>query len=95
MASGFVGMGLALATYAALASGRLGHNDARYYLLNLAGTLLILASLFAQWNFPAFVTQILWIIFSLFGLWRLRRAPRSGLLPHAEEGGDRLRSQNE
>jgi len=76
--SGFAGMAVALATYAALASGRLGHNDARYYLLNLIGTLLILASLFAQWNFPAFVTQILWIIFSLFGLWRTRHSSHAG-----------------
>jgi hypothetical protein len=71
--AGFVGAGIVLVAYFANQSGRLASSDWRFPAANLAGSVLILASLMVQWNFPSVVIEGFWVAISLYGL--LRAAP--------------------
>ena len=73
-AIGLVGVVIVLVTYGLLTTGRMGENEPRYYWLNIIGTTGIAVSVLVQWNLASMVAQILWIIVSLFGLYRIRKA---------------------
>ena len=74
MAAGFVGVALIVAAYFANQQGWLGSDDWRFPVANLAGSLLILASLYTAWNFPSAVIEVIWAGISVYGLARqLRR----------------------
>ena len=48
--------------------------DWRFPMLNLVGAMLILVSLWVDWNFPSFVMEVFWLAISLYGLarsWRI------------------------
>lgn len=72
---GFAGIGLILLAYALLQADRWNSRSVGYLLANLAGSLLLLASILGS---PAPVAEVLaptlmqfaWIAISLFGLWR-------------------------
>ncbi len=70
---GILGVVINLAAYALLSSGRIRADEARYQLLNIAGTSCLLVSLCAQWNLPAFLTNIAWLVIGIVGLVRIRR----------------------
>ena len=73
IAIGLIGVVVVLVTYGLLTTGRIGENDARYYWLNIIGTTGIAVSILVQWNLASMVAQILWILVSFFGLYRIRR----------------------
>ncbi len=66
--AGFAGAALIIAAYFANQQRWLRSDDWRYPCLNLVGALLILASLFFEWNFPSVVIEFFWIGISLWGL---------------------------
>ena len=70
---GLLGVGIVLFTYGMLTLGKMGENEPRYYILNIIGTIGIAISLLVQWNLAAMVAQVLWIVVSLVGLYRIRR----------------------
>jgi hypothetical protein len=71
---GLVGVALIVAAYFANQQDWLASADWRFPAANLAGSLLILASLYAAWNFPSAVIEVIWAAISLYGLGRhLRR----------------------
>ena len=73
-AAGFVGVALIVAAYFTNQQDWLGSEDWRFPAANLAGSLLILASLYTAWNFPSAVIEVIWAAISLYGLSRhLRR----------------------
>lgn len=72
-AIGFLGVIIVLLAYALLTVGKLKGDDWRYPVLNIVGTLGIVASLFAQFNLPSMVTQLMWIAVSIIGLMRIAR----------------------
>jgi hypothetical protein len=65
---GFVGAALIIATYFANQQRWLPSADWRFPCLNLLGALLILASLYFEWNLPSVVIELFWIAISLWGL---------------------------
>jgi hypothetical protein len=73
---GVAGTFIVLLAYALLTTGRLSNNDPRYPALNILGTSGILFSLRYEWNLPAVVTQVLWILIGIAALVRIyaRRA---------------------
>lgn len=76
---GFVGVGLIVAAYFANQQDWLSAEDWRFPAANLAGSLLILASLWTGWNFPSAVIEVIWSAISLYGLirrWRARPPQR-------------------
>jgi hypothetical protein len=78
-ALGVVGVGLILIAYAGATSGRLDARRAPALLLNLAGALLILVSLYFDFNLSAVLMEGAWALVAVIGLVRLalggRRTP--------------------
>ncbi len=70
VAVGFVGAAVIVVAYFANQQGWLRSSDWRFPAANLLGSVLIFASLFAQWNFPSAVIEAFWIAISLYGLKR-------------------------
>ena len=67
-AIGLVGVGFIVVAYFATQKRWLSSEDWRFPAANLAGSLLILASLFVEWNTPSAVIEFFWIAISLYGL---------------------------
>jgi len=70
---GFVGVGAIVVAYFANQQGWLDAENWRFPAANLAGSLLILVSLWTAWNFPSAVIEVIWAAISLYGLLRRRR----------------------
>jgi hypothetical protein len=72
-AIGLFGVGVILVAYFANQQRWLSSEDWRFPAANLLGSLLILASLFVEWNTPSVVIELFWIAISLYGLVRCPR----------------------
>tara|TARA_R110002012_G_scaffold302549_2_gene503533 strand:- start:14678 stop:14926 length:249 start_codon:yes stop_codon:yes gene_type:complete len=70
-ALGVVGVLLILIAYAGATSGRLDARHAPALLLNLAGALLILVSLYVDFNLSAVLMEGAWALVAVVGLGRL------------------------
>ena len=70
---GLIGVALILLAYGLLQFERMAAADWRYSALNGAGALLILVSLYYDFNLPTFVIEVAWVGISAFGLWRAWR----------------------
>ena len=68
---GIIGVGLILTAYAGATAGRMDPKKAPALLLNLAGALLILGSLYFDFNLSAVLMEGAWAAVALFGLARL------------------------
>ena len=68
--AGFAGVGFIVVAYFANQQGWLNAEDWRFPAANLAGSLLILTSLWTAWNFPSAVIEVIWAAISLYGLIR-------------------------
>lgn len=73
-AVGLLGVALYVAAYAGLQLGLLGLADVRYTVLNAVGGLAVIFSLVYNFNLAAFVTQVLWLVFTIVGYLRARKA---------------------
>jgi hypothetical protein len=80
-ATGLVGVALILAAYFANQRRWLSSEDWRFPAANLVGSLLIMVSLYAEWNLPSVIVELCWIAISTYGLlsrfWRHPDAPLS------------------
>jgi hypothetical protein len=70
---GNVGVVLIIIDYLLLQLNRIGSNSLSYSLLNAIGASLIIISLLFNFNLSAFVMEAIWVIISLFGLYRYFR----------------------
>jgi paired small multidrug resistance pump len=71
---GFAGVACVLGSYFALQAGKLEANSPRYQWANILGSLFILVSLYYEPNKSSITIQIVWILISVYGLVRSRRA---------------------
>ena len=71
---GLIGVAAFLVAYGLLQFGRLRHDEPVYLALNGFGSLLVLVSLFYSFNLPSFVTQVMWLVFTVIGFVRVRNA---------------------
>ena len=69
---GNVGVLLILLSYLLLQMKKIKSQSMYYSLMNATGALLILVSLYYNFNLSAFVMEIFWILISLYGLWQSR-----------------------
>ena len=69
---GIVGTLIVVVAYFGTQQGWLRATDWRFPLANLVGAVLILVSLWFDWNLPAVVVEVFWVAISLHGLWRIR-----------------------
>ena len=74
MAAGFAGAILVVLAYLANQAGRLASDDWRFPAANLAGSILIMLSLYSAWNFPSAVIELFWAAISIYGLLRTKPA---------------------
>jgi hypothetical protein len=73
-AVGLIGITLNVGAYAGLQTGKLGLADLNYTILNAAGGLAVIFSLVWSFNLAAFITQVLWLIFTPVGYLRWRKS---------------------
>ncbi|NBO20086.1 MAG: hypothetical protein EBV03_12875 [Proteobacteria bacterium] len=59
-----------LGAYFLLQKGRLSYDSACYLGLNLTGAVLVMLSLWVDWNTPAFVLEACWALISIYGIFR-------------------------
>jgi len=71
---GTIGASLFILAYLGTQTGHLRADDPRFPLVNLIGAILILVSLMADWNLPSVIMEVFWILISIYGLFRVRRA---------------------
>ena len=67
---GNVGVVLIIIAYLLLQLNRVSSNSLSYSLLNAAGASLIIISLIFNFNLSAFIMEAIWVVISLFGLYR-------------------------
>ncbi len=70
---GNVGVVLIIVDYLLLQLNRLSSNSLSYSLLNAVGASLIIISLLSSFNLSAFIMEAVWVVISLFGLYRYFR----------------------
>src|SRR5271154_6366027 len=83
-AAGLLGVILYVGAYAALQSGLLRSNGYTYAAANLAAASLVLLSLTIDFNLSAAISQIVWIVISVFGLARMAVLERRARLNEEE-----------
>jgi len=73
--AGFVGVLLIVIAYLLLQLDKLPSTALSFSLLNAAGSLLIILSLFFKFNASAFLIEVFWFLISLIGLrkWLIAR----------------------
>ncbi|NBB53060.1 cyclic nucleotide-binding protein [Rhizobium sp. CRIBSB] len=74
---GVIGVGLILIAYAGATTGRLDPKQAPALMLNLIGALLILGSLYFDFNLSAVLMEGAWALVALIGLAQLAFARRA------------------
>jgi len=67
---GTVGVVLVLVAYYLLQAKRMESSSIRYLNMNIIGSALILYSLFFNWNTPAVLVEVMWLIISLWGMFK-------------------------
>jgi len=67
---GSVGVVIIITTYLLLQLERIDSKSLQFSLLNSFGSVLILISLFYNWNLASVLIEGFWILISLFGVYR-------------------------
>jgi hypothetical protein len=65
---GLVGAACFIVSYFATQKRWINSDDWRYPAANLAGAVLVIVSLFAEWNLPSVVLELFWAAISVYGL---------------------------
>jgi len=71
---GLFGVAVLVAAYFANQQRWLSSEDWGFPAANLIGALLILVSLYAEWNLPSVVIELFWIAISIYGLFNRKPA---------------------
>jgi hypothetical protein len=71
--AGLLGAVIIVAAYFANQQRWLSSEDWRFPAANLLGALLILVSLYYEWNLPSAVIEIVWALVSLWGIGKALR----------------------
>ena len=69
-ALGLIGVVITLVAYGLLQTGKLRVKSCGYSLANIIGSVLIIYSLFFEWNLSAIVMESTWCAISIYGLCR-------------------------
>ena len=68
---GGIGVALIVITYFLLQIGKIKSTQLLYSLMNVIGSLLILISVFKNWNLSSFLIEVFWILISLIGIFKV------------------------
>lgn len=75
---GTVGVGLIIAAYFLLQTSRIESTDLKYSLLNGTGAVLVIISLYYDFNLPSFIVEFFWLLISIYGLIKGLISKKSG-----------------
>lgn len=67
---GMLGVVLVLVSYIGLQFEKLKANGLNYSLMNFLGAVFIVYSLSYEFNLPSFIVEVVWMIVSLFGIFK-------------------------
>ena len=77
---GNLGVILIVGSYLWLQLGRISGQSTRYSLVNASGAILVLVSLYFEFNLSAVLVEFFWLVISLLGLiLRIRKASHAAL----------------
>ncbi|MGM0519951.1 MAG: CBU_0592 family membrane protein [Campylobacterota bacterium] len=65
---GFVGMSFVVFAYLLLQMNKYNIESLQFQLLNLAGAILLLISLFVHFNLGSFIIEVFWIAITIYGI---------------------------
>lgn len=68
---GMLGVAIVIMPFFLLQLGKMSSDSMWYQMGNAIGSVLIIFSLIYHWNFSSFVIEVLWLIISLIGIFRL------------------------
>ena len=71
---GNLGVLCILGTYFGLQAGSMKSDDVNYSVINGLGALLIMVSLYFDFNLSSFIIECFWLVISFYGLARRARA---------------------
>ena len=91
--AGFLGAAIIVVAYFAMQQRWLNALDWRFPAANVVGSLLILVSLWFEWNFPSVVIEVFWALISLMGLARSLAERRRRNLIAARAATERARAE--
>lgn len=74
---GIFGVILVLAAHYMLQANKLQASSLKYLKMNVSGSALILYSLCYHWNLPAVIVEVMWLIISLWGMFKTLRRRQS------------------
>ena len=74
---GSIGVAFVVGSYFLVQIGRLSTDQGRYSIMNGLGALLILFSLYFEFNMSAFLIEAFWVLISVIGLVRYYRRKRA------------------
>lgn len=67
---GIIGVSIVVTTYLLLQIEKIESKGFYYSFLNALGSLLIIYSLFHNWNLASFFIEFFWILISLYGIFK-------------------------
>ena len=73
-AAGVLGAALVIVAYFATQQRWMSSEDWRFPAANLVAAVLVLISLYANWNLASFVIEVFWLLISAYGLVKSVRA---------------------
>jgi hypothetical protein len=73
---GFIGVSLVVYAYYLIQTEKVTVKDTKYSMFNIVGSLLIIVSLFFNFNISSFLIEAFWVLISIFGIYRSRK-PRA------------------
>lgn len=76
--AGNVGVGLIIGSYLLLQLNRWHSRQLRYSLVNALGALLVILSLFFDFNLSAFLVEFFWLLVSLLGVAKSAKGIKPG-----------------
>ena len=79
---GLIGVVVIVATYLLLQLNKLSSNDLSYSLLNAIGASLIALTLLVNFNLPALLMEVFWVLISCLGIYRYFRFKTVGSENH-------------
>ena len=68
---GFLGMICIVMGYFLLQIGHLNSRDLAYQIINLAGAVLLIISLFVHFNLGSLLIEVFWIIITIYGIYKI------------------------
>lgn len=70
---GVIGVFMILVAYGAQQLNRMKSDSLPYLWLNFIGAILILFSLYYNFNLPAFIIECFWVLITLYGFWKRKK----------------------